>query len=248
MAYGTPFISGKDSLNNEFQTDDGETIAIPPTLLISAICVIDDVGRCVTTDAKAAGQLPVPRSGRTRAELGGCHYLLVEGARKRHRRAAGGPGDEPARSCRPSRRAIEAGCVRACHDLSEGGLAVAAAEMAFAGGLGVELDLAAVAADRRRDRRRRAVRRVGRAVPRRGRAGPVRRVPSAGRGLPFGEIGRVTDTGRVVIRHEDRTVIDLPATDAKAAWQERSTGERRRKTAITKAQREHKRNKNSLIV
>ena len=63
--YGTPFISGKDSLNNEFSyvDADGEqqTIAIPPTLLISALGQVDDVGRCVTMDLKAAGQPALPR-------------------------------------------------------------------------------------------------------------------------------------------------------------------------------------------
>ncbi|MDY7011731.1 MAG: phosphoribosylformylglycinamidine synthase subunit PurL, partial [Planctomycetota bacterium] len=79
MAYGTPFISGKDSLNNEFQTETGETIAIPPTLLISAISVIEDISRCVTADAKEAGNI-LFLLGTTTAHLGGSHYLLVEGA------------------------------------------------------------------------------------------------------------------------------------------------------------------------
>ncbi len=53
--YGTPFVSGKDSLNNEFQTDDGQTIAIPPTLLVSAFGIVADANKCVTSDAKASG-------------------------------------------------------------------------------------------------------------------------------------------------------------------------------------------------
>ena len=56
IALGTPFISGKDSLNNEFSYNDAEgerqTIAIPPSLLISAIGQVDDVCRCVTMDFK----------------------------------------------------------------------------------------------------------------------------------------------------------------------------------------------------
>ena len=77
LTYSTPFISGKDSLNNEFQTETGETIAIPPTLLISAISVIDDVNKCITSDAKAAGNLLFV-VGETRGQLGGAHYLKVE--------------------------------------------------------------------------------------------------------------------------------------------------------------------------
>jgi len=55
-AFATPFISGKDSLNNEFQTDTGETINIPGTLLISAMTIVEDVHRCVTMDAKKTRQ------------------------------------------------------------------------------------------------------------------------------------------------------------------------------------------------
>ncbi len=145
LAYGTPFISGKDSLNNEFQAADGSTIAIPPTLLISAISVIDDCRRCVTADAKEAGNV-LFLLGRTGPQLGGSHYLMVEGLES--------GSDVPPVDMQTNRRvmgalasAIVAGWVRSCHDLSEGGLAVAAAEMAFAGGLGVELNLASMATE-----------------------------------------------------------------------------------------------------
>ena len=57
MAYGAPFISGKDSLNNEFACEDGTTICIPATLLISAMSIVDDVEKCVTMDAKKPGNL-----------------------------------------------------------------------------------------------------------------------------------------------------------------------------------------------
>ena len=53
LAYGIPFISGKDSLHNQFtNSETGEVIRIPNTLLISAIGVIDDVRQCVTMDLK----------------------------------------------------------------------------------------------------------------------------------------------------------------------------------------------------
>ena len=56
LAYGTPFISGKDSLYNEY-THDGQSLAIPPTLLISAIGQVPDVRKCVTMDLKEPGNL-----------------------------------------------------------------------------------------------------------------------------------------------------------------------------------------------
>jgi len=217
LAYGTPFISGKDSLNNEFQGDDGRTIAVPPTLLISAISVIDDISTCVTADAKEAGNF-VFLLGRTQPQLGGSHLLLVEGLDS----GSDVPPVDPAASRKVMaalRSAIEAGLVRSCHDLSEGGLAVAAAEMAFSGGVGMELDLrgAPAAADATE--------------------AAVLFGESAGRFLvevspanydaflrtvkdcPFGELGRVTDSDRLLIAGQRERVVDLPIDQAKAAWQ-----------------------------
>jgi phosphoribosylformylglycinamidine synthase II len=138
--FGVPFISGKDSLNNEFNTGS-ETISIPPTLLISAICVMDDVRKAVTMDLKETDNL-LYLVGATWPELGGSHYYSLFGltgvtvpqVRVEEARAL--------MDCLAA--ANRAGLVRSCHDLSEGGLAVAAAEMAFSGGIGLTLDLSAV--------------------------------------------------------------------------------------------------------
>jgi phosphoribosylformylglycinamidine synthase len=135
VAYRTPFISGKDSLNNEFRSE-GRHIAIPPTLLISALGRVADVRRCVTMDLKEPGN-EIWLVGSTRDELGGSHLHLVRGE-------TGGAVPTPdlglaPRIFRAVHQAILKGLVRSCHDLSEGGLAVALAEMAFAGGVGVEV-------------------------------------------------------------------------------------------------------------
>ncbi|MGC1272886.1 MAG: phosphoribosylformylglycinamidine synthase subunit PurL [Planctomycetaceae bacterium] len=147
LAYGTPFISGKDSLNNEFSytAADGtrRTVAIPPSLLISALGQIDDVAAAVTMDLKQSGN-DLYLVGETRDELGGSHYALVNGLN-------GGqvPTLDPSKSrtmFAALHTAMRQRIVRSCHDLSEGGLAVAAAEMAFAGGLGLDLDLSVLTA------------------------------------------------------------------------------------------------------
>ena len=148
VALKTPFISGKDSLNNEFsyQDDVGEkvTISIPPTLLISAMGQIEDVTTCTSMDAKEAGNV-VYQVGTTKRELGGSHWTLV---RELDGGAVPTVCTDTCNQIFPAmHQAIKAGLVRACHDMSEGGLAVAAAEMAFAGGLGMTLDLRAVATD-----------------------------------------------------------------------------------------------------
>jgi phosphoribosylformylglycinamidine (FGAM) synthase-like enzyme len=77
MYYRTPFISGKDSLSNEFSFQ-GTTIKIPHTLLITAMTVVGDVRRSLTMDAKQAGDA-VMVVGLTRDELGGSEFLLELG-------------------------------------------------------------------------------------------------------------------------------------------------------------------------
>ncbi len=145
ISLGTPFVSGKDSLNNEFSYEDTDgnkqTISIPPSLLISAMGQMDDVASAVTMDAKQAGNV-VFLVGATKLELGGSHLSLVRGL-------AG--GDVPTVDLIQAKQtfakiheAIQGRLVRSCHDLSEGGLAVAAAEMAMAGGLGMKIDIAEV--------------------------------------------------------------------------------------------------------
>jgi phosphoribosylformylglycinamidine synthase len=140
LYYGTPFISGKDSLNNEFKTED-KTIAIPPTLLISAICVMPDVSKAISMDVKTPGNL-IYIIGMTKNELGGSHYYYTHGF----------VGNSvPKVDTETAKRTMDLlanatgkGLVRSCHDCSEGGIAVTAAEMSFAGGYGMELDLSQV--------------------------------------------------------------------------------------------------------
>ncbi|KKL20790.1 hypothetical protein LCGC14_2451940, partial [marine sediment metagenome] len=130
IVLGTPFISGKDSLNNEFRPEGSDRpISIPPSLLISAMGQVDDVSRCVTMDLKESGNY-LYQVGTTKNEMGGSHFAII------HSLTGGQVPRVDAKSAKATfaalHKAIAAGLVRACHDLSEGGLAVAAAEMAFA--------------------------------------------------------------------------------------------------------------------
>jgi phosphoribosylformylglycinamidine synthase len=134
LAYMMPFISGKDSLKNEYASH-GRHIVIPPTLLISALGRVPDVRRCVTMDLKEPGN-HLFLVGVTKKEMGGSHYNLACGF---------ADGDVPhvdldlaPRLFRALHTAMQRGLIRACHDLSEGGLATALAEMAFAGGIGAD--------------------------------------------------------------------------------------------------------------
>lgn len=138
MGFEAPFISGKDSLNNEFVRDNGTRIVIPYTLLISAIGIVDDINRCVTMDVKGPGNL-IFAVGLTKNELGGSHFYKVNG-----QLGANVPRTDVKAAAEIAKRlhkAIAGGLVRSCHDCSEGGVAAALAEMAFAGGFGIEADL-----------------------------------------------------------------------------------------------------------
>ncbi|ASV72789.1 Phosphoribosylformylglycinamidine synthase, PurS subunit [Thermogutta terrifontis] len=218
VALGTPFISGKDSLNNEFRLSETETITIPPSLLISALGQVDDVRRCVTMDLKQPGNA-IYIVGTTADELGGSHWAEIHGL-------SGGTvprwdGERARGVFEAMHRAIMTGCVRACHDLSEGGLAVAIAEMAFAGEFGAEIDLDAVpcaSSD----------------------LGPVVRLFSESNsrflcevpverasafeglfaGLPIARLGTVQEKPHLVVKWRGQTLIDTAVENLKRAWKQ----------------------------
>jgi phosphoribosylformylglycinamidine synthase len=133
LAYGTPFISGKDSLYNESPLGP-----VTPSLLVTGIGLVPDVRKVVSMDLKEVGN-PVYIVGKTLPELGCSEYYRIMGLL-----GSSLPRVYPkssARSMKLITKAIDLGFIRSCHDLSEGGLGVAAAEMSFSGGSGLELHL-----------------------------------------------------------------------------------------------------------
>jgi phosphoribosylformylglycinamidine synthase len=254
VALGTPFISGKDSLNNVFrftdETGKRQTISIPPSLLISAIGQMADVRRAVTMDLKESGNL-LYQVGATRHELGGSHFALVNGL-------SGGevPQVDPPLAkvtFHALHKAINAGLVRACHDLSEGGLAAAVAEAAFSGGLGARVELGRVPYSFMLDPE--AQERHARLAAEQSDVTihPLAALPEATAvllfsesnsrflcevpptraaefeqllaGVPCGQIGEVTETGRLEAlglprsARDKATVIDADLNELKEAWQ-----------------------------
>jgi phosphoribosylformylglycinamidine synthase len=136
VAFKAPFISGKDSLYNESPLGP-----VTPTLLITAVGVIPSIQSTVSMDLKAPGNL-FYIIGETFNELGGSEYYKLKGYL-----GASVPKvkiGKAKRTFRAVTQAIDEGLVKSCHDLSEGGLAMAAAEMAFASGYGLEIDLCKV--------------------------------------------------------------------------------------------------------
>lgn len=218
IAFDVPFVSGKDSLNNEFSCEDGRQISIPSTLLISAISIVDDINKCVTMDAKKGGNF-LFIAGETKNELGGSHYYKIHG-----QLGANVPKTDLETAPKITARVAEAiakGLVVSCHDCSEGGLAVALAEMSFAGGLGIEADLRGLAksADCSRTDMQLFSESTSRYI--------VEVEPSnydsfvkEFLNLPFGQIGKVTDERTLIIKAEDgKKVIEVDIDSLKQAWQ-----------------------------
>jgi phosphoribosylformylglycinamidine synthase len=215
--YGTPFISGKDSLFNEYDTDKG-SICIPHTLLISAMAVMDDVKKAVTMDCKQSGNL-VYIAGATYDEMGGSHYYSVNGFtgnKVPQVRPEAGKKVMEALS-----KATNKGLVKSCHDLSEGGIGVAAAEMAFAGGLGMSLDLKEVPQGETIERDDHLLfcesnsRFLVEVAP-----GARKEFESAMAGTAFAQIGRVMkDTKLEITGLKGKIILSADIADLKEAWQ-----------------------------
>jgi phosphoribosylformylglycinamidine (FGAM) synthase-like enzyme/phosphoribosylformylglycinamidine (FGAM) synthase PurS component len=161
-AYRTPFVSGKDSLNNQFTTEDGRTIRIPPTLLITGVGIVPDIERAITMDAKRPGSILL-LVGDPAPSLGASRFAAMKGAESS---ATSGAGLHPAgdalpipqvdltkgpATARAVAKLIRRGMVLSAHDISDGGLLCALAEMLIAGftpetAIGATIDLSAAAA------------------------------------------------------------------------------------------------------
>jgi len=227
--FGVPFISGKDSLNNEYRAD-GQRLPVIPTLLISAVGVIDDASKTVDMSLKQSGNL-VYLIGTTQNELLGSHYAEISQITLEtyvpmpsltHAlsilKAVGG--------------VIREGLVQSCHDLSEGGLAVAAAEMSLAGLLGMTLDIQRVNKQVNRDLlwpddnvsstialfSESPSRFLVEVVPQQKKAFEkyMRRHNVDEHDATY--IGNVSDTGRFTVSNGDNMLIDLPIEDLQQAW------------------------------
>ncbi len=148
VAYGTPFISGKDSMFNDFKGYDEKgnpvSISIPPTLLISSIGVVSDAAKTVSLDLKRAGDR-IYLLGETREELGGSEYAALMSEKKKQAYTGGAvPMVDAAKNKKLYRTltsAIRKNLVASAVSVGRGGLATALARTAMAGKLGVSVSL-----------------------------------------------------------------------------------------------------------
>lgn len=217
IGYGVPFISGKDSLYNEYAVN-GKSMAIPGTILISAIGVMEDVTKAVTMDLKAPGNL-LYCVGLTREELGGSIYLDTFGSLGK-----GVPRVDTKLGSQiftALSKAVKKGLVASMHDCSEGGLAVALAEMAFSGGLGIEVRLDQVPYQGKLKRDDYILfsesnsRFVAEIEPEN-----KTRFESCFKGIPLNQIGQVEKSAKFIIYGLDKKVcINTDVQALKDAWQ-----------------------------
>jgi phosphoribosylformylglycinamidine synthase len=224
LTFGTPFISGKDSMFNDYSGEtDGKSIkiSVPPTLLISAIGLMPDIRKRVTMDTKKPGNL-LYVIGSTYGELGGSEYYAMMG--QEQGKAFIGNKVPKVRAAKARQRyhainrAIDAGYIASCHDCSEGGIGVAAAEMAFSGGYGVSLDLSRIPGDRLRD---------DYALFSESQSRFMVEVPSRYRNAfesmmrgPYAQVGKVNNTDYVMVRGASgKRISRSHLQDLKDAWQ-----------------------------
>jgi phosphoribosylformylglycinamidine synthase subunit PurSL len=216
LGYVLPLISGKDSMKNDARVG-GRKISIRPTLLVSLVGIIEDVHRAQTTDLKDPGDLLFV-VGETRGELGGTCFERLSGGRL-------GPCPSvrlaPAfTSYRVLHRAIRAGLVKSCHDLSDGGLWVALAESCLAGGLGAEVTLDELPVSRECGRE--AARLLFCETPSRFLVSVApRHLPRWNRamsGIPHGLLGAVSADSRIHVRAAAADLACIPLEEMRASW------------------------------
>jgi len=145
-AFKIPFISGKDSLSSTYRYPNGEVLKIPPVLCISAFGRIPDIKKTISADFKRNDSVIVLLGLLDKNAMGGSAYLDIHGIKQ---------GIVPTINLEETsyvfnalHELIQQGEILACHDISEGGLAVALAEMCFGGDVGAEIDVTQVHKER----------------------------------------------------------------------------------------------------
>lgn len=142
VLYGTPFISGKDSMFNDFKGYDGNDnplkISIPPTLLVSGIGVVENVDQAVSLEPKMAGDL-VYVLGATRDELGASEYYAMHGKTGSNVPETHGKGNLAL--YKAISKANKNRWIASALPVTLGGLGVTLAKKCIASGLGMELRL-----------------------------------------------------------------------------------------------------------
>ncbi len=220
--FGTPFVSGKDSMFNDFKGFDESgnplKISVLPTLLVSTIGVMKDARKAISIDPKFEGDL-VYILGRTSEELGGSEYFAMKGEQERGRKYIGNNVPHVNASAnidtyRAFSKVVEEGLVASAISVHRGGLATALAKSAIAGQLGMDIDLDSVPIDNEFGMRNDSLlysESQGRLVVTVNPANKER-FEDLMKGVEYSEIGRVRGDNRFIVTgfsgQSSKTVVD----------------------------------------
>lgn len=217
-SYGIPFISGKDSMKNDYYAGDTK-YSIRPTLLVTMVGKMDSIHLATSSEFKNPGDV-IYVLGTTRDELGGSHfYRLFNGT------GSTAPAIHPEEHVplyKALSAAMEEGLAASVHDASDGGIAVAFAECALGFGLGAELDLDAVPAATDKADALLFSESAGRfvvSVP----PGNAEKFERAMKGTVFAKAGRVRGDRRVILKFQGQPLINEPVESLREAY-DKGTG------------------------
>ncbi|MCB1077509.1 MAG: phosphoribosylformylglycinamidine synthase subunit PurL, partial [Verrucomicrobiae bacterium] len=214
-AYSAPFVSGKDSFYNYFETEDGP-VSIPVTILVSGMGIVEDASHVVTGSLRRSDSV-VSILGATGGDLGGSVV-----ARQLGGTISAVPGTDLASNLALYRKyyeAVKAGWILAAHDVSEGGLAVTLAEFAFSGKGGLDLSLDALPVDGQPTKLAQLFAETpGRLVIE---IAPEHRDAVAAHfaGLAYAELGKATGAhANLRIEFGKEILLDEPLSELKSLW------------------------------
>lgn len=211
-AFHLPFVSGKDSLSSTYKWPDGSKLHIPPVLCISAFGKIANVANTISADFKSSDSLIVLIGELDTSAMGGSAYQEIV-----HNDATGNVPDVQLHNlperCATVHRLIEQQVITACHDISDGGLAVTLAEMCFGGNVGATLAL---------DDAQRADYQLFNET-----AGCfLAELPKDAYNkelfgsVPHSVLGTTTEQQKITIAHNNKTIVDVACTTLLKAWQQ----------------------------
>tara|TARA_R110002096_G_scaffold27094_8_gene83206 strand:- start:5689 stop:8139 length:2451 start_codon:yes stop_codon:yes gene_type:complete len=214
-SYGAPFVSGKDSFYNYFETEDGP-VSIPVTILISGMGILDDSSHVVGASLRRKDSV-MAMIGNTKSQLGGSVFARQKGLTKSE--VPSTDLEQAMDAYRKYYEAIKQGLILSAHDVSEGGLAVTLAEAAFSGKAGLEIDLSSLPMDD--DASQAAIlfgespsRLVIEIAPEN-----LEKVAALFEGTPFAPIGRAAgEHANLKVTQGSEVLIDEPLDELKSLW------------------------------
>jgi phosphoribosylformylglycinamidine synthase II len=222
VAYGTPLISGKDSMWNDFRGYDekGEKvhIAAPPTLLISAIGVMKDAAQSISIDVKMAGDV-LYLLGETDKELGASEYFASLSGKKATKTIGGELPQVSAKKNLKLYKAYEKArpLVSSAISVGRGGFASALSKTLIAGGFGAAVSLSKVSGSAKAADELLFSESSGRILvsvsPKNARA-----FEKSFTGIPFAKIGTVSDKQTIVVTLGSATIMKTTLGDLTKAY------------------------------